>query len=98
MRWTTEPLAAPRGNQTHKGRNPGTWEQFDALPRIVRHVLAYAPVRLGTQRATDALHAGATAEAVAREEIRLARRFSAQEVRDLYGPDHPMFHGSPDAA
>lgn len=90
MRWTSTPLATPRGNTFSKGSNRWSWPQFDALPRLVRDVINFAPGRLGTQRAYDALMAGAPIEAVARQELTLARRFMADNCLTTYGPDHPQ--------
>lgn len=89
-RWTLTKLDAAHGNTVIAGRNWFSWEAFDRLPRIVREVLAFAPVRLGCGRALEALEAGASAEAVARQEVAMARAFLRQETLLTYGPDHPQ--------
>lgn len=94
MRWTSEPLAAPRGNQTIQGRNRFTWAQFDRLPARVRQVIAFAPVCLGTQRATDGLQLGSTVDQVVRQEVVIARAAIRRETLDFYGSDHPSLRTS----
>lgn len=89
-RWISTPLAEPIGNQTVAGRNRFSWPQFDSLPPPVREVIAFAPVKLGTQRAYDALMSGAPISAVVRQEVTLCRRFVGAECLMTYGPDHPQ--------
>lgn len=81
---------APQGNAFAFGKNPFIWGQFDALPAIVRQVLNYAPLEFGTQRATDNLRRAPSVEAVARQEMKLARRFMGELTLETYGPDHPQ--------
>lgn len=90
MTWTSRVAAAPRGNTFAFGRNRWNWDQFDALPQLVRDVINYAPTRLGTDRVWRALKGGASVEVVARQEVLLARRFAGQHVLDTYGPNHPQ--------
>lgn len=78
-----------RGNQTIAGRNRFRWEEFDALPRVLRDILNFAPVELGSGRAYDALLAGSDLRSVAAQEVRLARDFARQHVLMTYGPTHP---------
>lgn len=51
MRWGVTKLARPHGNNPMRGRNSFSWAQFEQLPRLVRDVLNFAPVDLGSQRA-----------------------------------------------
>ena len=77
-------------NSFSRGGNRFTFEERDALPPIVRRVIDYAPICLGTARATDMLAEGASAQAVAQHEIRLARRHIRELTLATYGPQHPQ--------
>lgn len=96
-RWAHDPMAKGRGNGG-TGRNRFTWDQFDGIPRLIRDVINYAPTNLGTERVWQALQGGASHQAVALAEIRMARGFAAQDTLAHYGPDHPQARRSASAA
>lgn len=71
-----------------RGGNLFTWAQLDAMPDVVRQVIQFAPICLGTDRATRAL-AWQSPAAVARAEIAIARHKSRDMMLQHYGPSHP---------
>lgn len=96
-RWSLNLMADARQNTNISGRNHFTWETFDALPYALRQVIAFAPVKLGTRRAYEALQAGTPLQAVIRQEVVLSRRFVREHVLLSYGPTHPQaaeFHAA----
>lgn len=89
-RWDLQGVRAdPVHNKKIIGRNRFRWEEFEALPRVLRDILNFAPVPLGSGRAYDALLDGSSLDQVVRQEVALARRFIGQETLMIYGPDHP---------
>ena len=76
-------------SDAYRGKNPFRWEQFDALPKLVRDVIDYAPLTLGTERAWLAVMSGARVEDVARREIGVVRRQMPLHTQKDYGPSHP---------
>jgi hypothetical protein len=97
-RWDLR-LKPDGGHNTNiAGRNYFSWAMFDALPRELRQLIAYAPVKLGCKRAYDALMSGSPLAAVMRQEVLLARRFVGEHVLLSYGPTHPQAPGADSAA
>jgi hypothetical protein len=90
MTWTSRATQPPQGNTFAFGHNSWIWAQFDLLPQLVRDVINYAPLQMGTDRATKALQGGASVDVVARQEVLLAKRFIGELTLDTYGPDHPQ--------
>lgn len=79
--------------QTNKiaiGGNYFKWDQMEALPVIVRDVINFAPVTLGTDRAWRAMLDGASPEYLAMREINVARRAIRELTLATYGPEHPQ--------
>lgn len=83
-------MGAVPGNVFNSGRNPFSWEQYDVLPLLVRRVIMYAPIALGTERATRYLARGVPVEDVARQEVAVVRHWSCVGIVEDYGPDHPQ--------
>lgn len=72
------------------GRNPFTWDEYDALPSPVRRTLMFALTCLGTRRAVMNLRTGKSIAEVCAIERAVARGCERRDILRLYGPDHPF--------
>ena len=72
------------------GRNPFTWDEYDALPPPVRRTVMFALTSLGTRRAVMNLRSGKSIAEVCAIERGVAAGVVRREILSAYGPDHPF--------
>ncbi|PZQ63370.1 MAG: hypothetical protein DI570_09260 [Phenylobacterium zucineum] len=66
-----------------------SWEEFDRLPKIIRDLMNYTPVNVGTGFVYGQIMGGGDIAAVARQAWHRWRRYSQQSLLKHYGSDHP---------
>jgi hypothetical protein len=66
------------------------WEEFDRLPRILRDLMNYSPVNVGTGYVYQQLLDGSSVESVARAAVARWRKYAQRQALALYGPTHPQ--------
>lgn len=82
-----------RNGQSAPDHRRGThflWDEFDALPRVIRDLLNYTPHAAGTGYVFRQLRQGRPVEVVAREAYRRWSRYAREDTLALYGPTHPQ--------
>ena len=78
-------VAADRRRSTHF-----LWDEFDALPPLMRDLMNYTPLAVGTGYVFRLLREGAPLQVVARDAVARWRRYAREETLKLYGPTHPQ--------
>lgn len=86
----TAPATNARPVPPGRPRTHFLFEEFDALPRLMRDLINYAPVNVGTGYVVRQLAAGQRLEDVARAAIKRWRRYSRFDALAHYGPTHPQ--------
>lgn len=66
------------------------WAEFDQLPRVLRDLINFAPINVGTGFVYAQLKAGSPVEAVARAAFSRWRRYTRELALRHYGPTHPQ--------
>lgn len=77
--------------QDPRRRTYFSWEEFDRLPRLIRDLMNYTPVSVGTGYVWAQLMAGSAIEAVARAAHKRWSNYGRAQMLALYGPTHPQF-------
>lgn len=89
-------MNAPRSDHNTQGVPPGAkagrflWDEFDALPPILRDLINYTPHTVATSRVFAEIQGGRAPQAVARDAYRRWSRYAREETLALYGPTHPQ--------
>lgn len=66
------------------------WSEFDALPRLLRDLMNYTPVSVGTGYVFRQIAAGQPVEVVARQAFARWKRYARAAALHHYGPTHPQ--------
>lgn len=66
-----------------------SWDEFDRLPRILRDLMNYTPVNVGTGYVWAQIMGGSSIDAVARAAVTRWRGYARAQTLALYGPTHP---------
>lgn len=85
-------MSRPQRNDTdiEAERTWFTWDAYDALPPLLRRVLANSPYDLGCGWLVTGLEGGVSAEKLALDTIRALKSTVRREARRIYGPTHPQ--------
>lgn len=95
---TRPPLANAEGALNAQRGTYFSWDEFDRLPRVIRDLMNYSPVNVGTGFVWRQIAQGGDVAAVARAAYLRWRRYAQQHLLHHYGPDHPNLRAQPEAA
>lgn len=66
------------------------WSEFDALPKLMRDLINYSPVPVGTGFVFRQIREGMDLEYVGRLAVQRWRGYARRDALQLYGADHPQ--------
>lgn len=87
-------MSHPRGDNTQAAVGPRAtyfrWEEFDGLPRLLRDLMNYTPVNVGTGYVFAQVRLGRDVQVIAREAHARWSRYARKSALHHYGPTHPQ--------
>ncbi len=78
-----------QGSENPRQATHFLWSEFDTLPQMIRDLINFGPVSVGTGYVYAQLQAGIDVEFVARQAVRRWRAYARQRALASYGPEHP---------